>query len=192
MLPGREAAPVARWLADHPEVQIICRDRASAYAEAARTAAPQTVQVADAWAPVEQPGQGRGKDRHQPLRLPPHRPPDRAPTRRTAATGGTGRHARRPRPAPPHCRHHPRTPPRRPGTSRPGPVPSRDQQRPGPGLQRRPPTHPDRRRRRAAGEGHPAPDPAGRLQALRPPALHPGMPQRQPASPGDTQPRLPR
>ncbi|WP_407660904.1 transposase [Kitasatospora paracochleata] len=49
VLPGREAAPVARWLADHPEVQIICRDRASAYAEAARTAAPQTVQFADAW-----------------------------------------------------------------------------------------------------------------------------------------------
>ncbi|MGW7310807.1 transposase [Streptomyces sp. NPDC054835] len=49
VLPGREAAPVARWLADHPEVQIICRDRASAYAEAARQASPQAVQVADAW-----------------------------------------------------------------------------------------------------------------------------------------------
>ncbi|MFF2964783.1 ISL3 family transposase [Streptomyces sp. NPDC057963] len=48
VLPGREAAPLARWPADHPEVQIICRDRASAYAEAARTAAPQAVQVADA------------------------------------------------------------------------------------------------------------------------------------------------
>lgn len=49
VLPGRDAAPVARWLARHPEVQIICRDRASAYAEAARRAAPQAVQVADAW-----------------------------------------------------------------------------------------------------------------------------------------------
>ncbi|MEV5985503.1 ISL3 family transposase [Streptomyces sp. NPDC052051] len=48
VLPSREAQPVARWLADHPEVQIICRDRASAYAEAARSAAPQAVQVADA------------------------------------------------------------------------------------------------------------------------------------------------
>jgi transposase len=34
---------------DHPEVQIICCDRASAYAEAPRQAAPQTVHVADAW-----------------------------------------------------------------------------------------------------------------------------------------------
>ncbi|MET9378847.1 ISL3 family transposase [Streptomyces sp. NPDC002992] len=49
VLPGREAAPVARWLAAHPEVKIICRGRASAYAEAARKAAPQAVQVADAW-----------------------------------------------------------------------------------------------------------------------------------------------
>ncbi len=49
VLPGREAEPVARWLADHPEVRIICRDRASAYAEAARRTAPQAVQAADAW-----------------------------------------------------------------------------------------------------------------------------------------------
>ncbi|MGW6739259.1 ISL3 family transposase [Streptomyces sp. NPDC055025] len=49
VLPGREAEPVARGLADHPEVETVCRDRASAYSEAARRAAPQTVQVADAW-----------------------------------------------------------------------------------------------------------------------------------------------
>nr|WP_161981763.1 ISL3 family transposase [Streptomyces sp. TM32] len=49
VLPGREAEPVARWLADHPEVQIVCRDRATAYAEAAKQAAPQAVQVADVW-----------------------------------------------------------------------------------------------------------------------------------------------
>lgn len=49
VLPGREAEPVARWLAGHPEVQIVCRDRASAYSEAARRAAPQAVQVADVW-----------------------------------------------------------------------------------------------------------------------------------------------
>ncbi|MFD0078831.1 transposase [Streptomyces sp. NPDC127166] len=47
VLPGREAEIVARWLQSHPEVEIVCRDRASAYAEAARAAAPQAVQIAD-------------------------------------------------------------------------------------------------------------------------------------------------
>ncbi|MFB6811466.1 transposase [Streptomyces sp. NPDC056387] len=49
VLSGREAEPVACWLDDHPEVEIICRDRASAYAEAARAAAPQATQIADGW-----------------------------------------------------------------------------------------------------------------------------------------------
>ncbi|GIJ51361.1 transposase [Virgisporangium aliadipatigenens] len=47
MLPGRDAAPLAAWLDGHPAPKVICRDRASSYAEAACTGAPDAVQVAD-------------------------------------------------------------------------------------------------------------------------------------------------
>lgn len=47
LLPGRDAAPLTAWLNDHEPPTVICRDRASAYAEAAKTAAPDAVQVAD-------------------------------------------------------------------------------------------------------------------------------------------------
>jgi transposase len=47
ILPNREAATLRTWLQGHPEIEIITRDRSLAYAEAARSGAPQAVQVAD-------------------------------------------------------------------------------------------------------------------------------------------------
>ncbi len=49
LLPDREGGTVADWLAAHPEIEIVCRDRGSGYREGAAKGAPQALQIADRW-----------------------------------------------------------------------------------------------------------------------------------------------
>ena len=49
LLPDRDAATVRAWLEAHPGVELVSRDRSSAYSQAATEAAPRAQQVADRW-----------------------------------------------------------------------------------------------------------------------------------------------
>jgi transposase len=47
LLPDRSAASVAAWLAQHPTITVVSRDRSDLYADGIRRGAPEAVQVVD-------------------------------------------------------------------------------------------------------------------------------------------------
>jgi transposase len=49
LLPDRDAGTVRTWLEAHPGIELVSRDRSSAYSQAASEAASQAQQVADRW-----------------------------------------------------------------------------------------------------------------------------------------------
>src|SRR3954471_11118537 len=71
LLPDREPATLDAWLAAHPEIAIVARDRGGGYGQAVTRVRPGVLQVADRWhllanASGRQPGRGPPPDDRDP------------------------------------------------------------------------------------------------------------------------------
>jgi transposase len=82
LLPDRDAATVRTWLEAPPGIELVSRDRSSAYSQAASEAASQAQQVADRWHLLKNVREAieRMFERHLPVITEALKPADPAPT----------------------------------------------------------------------------------------------------------------
>jgi transposase len=87
LLPDRDAATVKVWLSAHPGVELVSRDRASSYSQAATEAASQAQQVADRWHLLKNVREAieRLLDRHLPIITEALKPTDPDPGKAKAS-----------------------------------------------------------------------------------------------------------
>ncbi|MFD7004301.1 ISL3 family transposase [Streptomyces mirabilis] len=123
LLPDRNVDSVAAWLREHPSVEIVCRDRATVFADGAREGAPNAQHCADKWHVWHNLGEAVERLVSHPRALlrglvepqspepePEPEPPEPAPAAAETGHGGCARAlpgGEVPRPAPRHPRRGP-------------------------------------------------------------------------------------